>query len=66
MRYWTPNNETFSGKEIVDAYKKKYNDDYYAMATYTIVEMLSKAIKETKSADPIKVALALEGMKVRA
>jgi branched-chain amino acid transport system substrate-binding protein len=65
IAYWTPNNETFSGKEIVEAYKKKYNDDYYAMATYTIVEMLSKAIKDTKSTDPIKVAFDLEGMKVK-
>ncbi|MDR3481245.1 MAG: branched-chain amino acid ABC transporter substrate-binding protein [Burkholderiaceae bacterium] len=65
IAYWTPNNETFSGKEIVDAYKKKYNDDFYAMATYTIVEMLSKAIKDAKSVDPIKVAFAMEGMKVK-
>jgi len=65
IAYWTPNNETFSGKEIVDAYKKKYNDDFYAMATYTIVEMLSKAIKDAKTVDPIKVAFALEGMKVK-
>jgi branched-chain amino acid transport system substrate-binding protein len=64
VAYWTPNNETFSGKEIVDAYKKKYNDDFYAMSTYTIVEMLSKAIKDAKSTDPVKVAFALEGMKV--
>jgi len=65
IAYWTPNNETFSGKEIVDAYKKKYTDDFYAMATYTIVEMLSKAIKDAKTVDPIKVAFALEGMKVK-
>jgi branched-chain amino acid transport system substrate-binding protein len=65
IAYWTPNNETFSGKEIVDAYKKKFNDDFYAMSTYTIVEMLSKAIKDAKTADPIKVAFALEGMKVK-
>lgn len=65
IAYWTPNNETFSGKEIVDAYKKKYNDDFYAMSTYTIVEMLSKAMKDAKSVDPIKVAFAMEGMKVK-
>lgn len=64
IAYWNPNNETFSGKEIIEAYKKKYNDDFYAMSTYTIVEMLSKAIKDTKSTDPVKVAFALEGMKV--
>ena len=63
--YWHPNNETFSGKEIVEAFKKKYNDDFYTIATYTGIELLAKAIKETKSADPVKVAFALEGMKVK-
>src|SRR3954468_38926 len=30
--YWNVNNEGFVGKEIVEGFKKKYNDDYYAMA----------------------------------
>jgi branched-chain amino acid transport system substrate-binding protein len=63
ISYWHPNNEAGSGKEYVEALKKKYNDDFYVMATYTITTMLSRAIKEAKSADPKKVAFALEGMK---
>ena len=63
--YWNTNNETFAGKEVVEAFKKKYNDDYYTMATYTVISMLSKAIKEAKSTDPVKVAFAMEGMKVK-
>ena len=62
--YWNPNNETFSGHEIVEAFKKKYNDDFYTMATYTGIELLARAIKESKSNDPVKVAFAMEGMKV--
>ncbi|MES2537932.1 MAG: branched-chain amino acid ABC transporter substrate-binding protein [Pseudomonadota bacterium] len=62
---WTPNNENYTGKEIVEAYKKKYNDDFYIMQTYTVVAMLSKAIKEAKSTDPVKVAFAMEGSKVK-
>ena len=65
ISYWVPNNETFSGKEIVEAYQKKYHDDFYAMADYTIVGMLSKAIKDANSTDPIKVAMNLEGMKIK-
>ncbi|NEX62874.1 branched-chain amino acid ABC transporter substrate-binding protein [Noviherbaspirillum galbum] len=61
--YWNVNNEKFVGKDIVEGFKKKYNDDYYAMATYTGIHMLSKAFKEAKSTDPVKVASALEGMK---
>jgi branched-chain amino acid transport system substrate-binding protein len=66
VSYWIPNNETFAGKEIVEAFKKKYNDDFYVSDLYTIIQMVSKAVKDTKSADPVKVAFALEGMKVNA
>ena len=62
IAYWQPNNEKFSGKEIAEAFKKKYGDDYYTMSTYTAIALLSKAIKEAKSTDPIKVAFAMEGM----
>ncbi|EGF31544.1 putative leu/ile/val-binding precursor signal peptide protein [Oxalobacteraceae bacterium IMCC9480] len=65
VAYWHPNNENFVGKEIVEAYKKKYDDDFYTLATYNIVEMLSRAIKNAKSTDPTKVAYALEGMKFK-
>jgi branched-chain amino acid transport system substrate-binding protein len=63
--YWNANNEGFVGKDIVEGFKKKYNDDYYTMATYTGLKMLGQAIKETKSTDPVKVAFAMEGMKVQ-
>ena len=63
--YWNINNETFAGKDIVEGFKKKYNDDYYAMATYSTIAMLAKAMKDAKSADPVKVAFAMEGMKVK-
>lgn len=66
VAYWTPNNETFSGKEVAAAFKKKYNDDFYVVAAHTVIQMLANAVKETKSADPVKLAFALEGMKVKA
>jgi branched-chain amino acid transport system substrate-binding protein len=62
VSYWVPNNETFSGKEIVDGFKAKYKDDYYAMATYSVLSAMGKAVKQAKSIEPLKVALALEGM----
>lgn len=63
--YWNVNNEKFAGKEIAEGYKKKYNDDYYVIATYTGLAMLGKAFKDSKSVDPVKVAFALEGMKMQ-
>ncbi len=62
VSYWVPNNETFSGKEIVEGYKAKYKDDYYSMATYSVLAAMGKAVKQAKSVEPLKVALALEGM----
>ena len=62
--YWNVNNEKFVGHEIVEGFKKKYNDDFYAIAPYSALEMLGKAFKETKTTDPVKVAFAMEGMKV--
>ena len=62
--YYNPNNAGFKGGEIVEGFKKKYNDDFYVMAAYTGIAMLAKAMKETGSTDPVKVAKAMEGMKV--
>jgi branched-chain amino acid transport system substrate-binding protein len=65
VAFWHPNNETFSGKEVVEAFKQKYADDYYGMSTHSAIAMLSKAINEAKTTDPVKVAFAMEGMKVK-
>jgi branched-chain amino acid transport system substrate-binding protein len=60
---WMINNDTFKGKEIVEGFKKKYNDDYYAAQTHSGIGMLAQAIKLAKSPDPVKVAFAMEGAK---
>lgn len=59
---WNPNNDKFLGKDIVDGFKKKYNDDFTWMQAHAAVTMLSKAIKEAKSTEPLKVAYAMENM----
>jgi branched-chain amino acid transport system substrate-binding protein len=51
--------------QVMDGFKKKYDDDFFEMAAYTAVAMLGKAMKETRSTDPVKVAKAMEGMKVQ-
>jgi len=62
--YYNANNPGFKGGELIEGFKKKYNDDLYVMAAYTGINMLGKAFKDTGSTDPVKVAKALEGMKV--
>ena len=45
-------------------FKAKYNDDFYTGSVIRIYEMLGAAMAKAKSTDPVKVAAALEGLKV--
>ena len=44
-------------------FKQKYNDDFYTGSTVRIFEILSAAMAKAKSTDPVKVALAMEGLR---
>ncbi len=52
-------------KPLMGEFKKKFNDDMYTTAVYTVYAMLSEAFVRTKSTDPVKVAATLEGMKFK-
>ena len=60
---WLLNGEVAAGKNIVEGFKKKYNDDFYTAQTHSSIGMLAQAIKQAKSSDPKKVAFAMEGAK---
>ncbi len=62
---WNVNNETYAGKDLIEAFKKKYNDDYYAVTTYSALQILGKGVVQAKSTDPVKVAFAMEGLKFK-
>jgi branched-chain amino acid transport system substrate-binding protein len=63
--YWNLNNDKLgsTGEKIYKEFKEKYKDDYYTMATYSVIKSLSEAFNKTKSTEPVKVAFALEGLK---
>ncbi|MES2383708.1 MAG: branched-chain amino acid ABC transporter substrate-binding protein [Pseudomonadota bacterium] len=46
-------------------FNTKYNDDFYTGSTIRIFEMLGAAMAKAKSTDPVKVAAAMEGLKVK-
>ncbi len=46
-------------------YHKRYNEDFYYHSAKTTIDLLAKAINAAGSADPVKVARALEGMKTQ-
>jgi branched-chain amino acid transport system substrate-binding protein len=52
-------------RQIIDAYKAKYNDDWYTGAVYHAYALLSTAMAKAKSTDPVKVAAAMEGLKFK-
>ena len=45
-------------------FKKKFNDDYYTLATYNGINLMAGAIAKAKSTNPTKVAAAMEGLSV--
>ena len=51
--------------KAADAFKAKFNDDYYTLAVHHAFHLLSNAMAVAKSTDPVKVAAAMEGLKFK-
>ncbi len=62
---WNVNSEIAAGKDVVEAFRKKYSDDFYASTAYSAVQLLAKGVVQAKSTDPVKVAFAMEGQKFK-
>jgi len=52
-------------RKYMDEYKKRFNDDWYTGAVYHAYAMLSTAMAQAKSTDPVKVAAAMEGLRFK-
>jgi branched-chain amino acid transport system substrate-binding protein len=48
--------------EYLDRFREKYKEDYLNLQQGAVIEMLAQAMDKARSADPKKVAVALEGM----
>jgi len=51
-------------QQWMNEFKAKHNDDFYTGSIPRIYAMLGAAMAQAKSTDPLKVAAALEGLKV--
>lgn len=60
---WHANIADNKAEQFSNDYRRKYKDDFYYNTAKTELEMLALAINEAKSADPLNVARAMEGMK---
>jgi len=49
----------------MDEFKAKFNDDFYTSAVIHVYTLLSESMAKAKSTDPVKVAAALEGIRVK-
>ncbi|HEX5639196.1 MAG TPA: branched-chain amino acid ABC transporter substrate-binding protein, partial [Burkholderiaceae bacterium] len=64
VAYWHPNiAPNYPAEQMYLDFKKRFNEEWYAMATYTSLTLLADAMKRTRSAEPLKVAYAMEGAK---
>jgi branched-chain amino acid transport system substrate-binding protein len=65
--YWNMNGNPYDkaglGDKIFVDFKKRFNEDYYTLATYNVLRTLAAALNKAKSQDPIRVAFAMEGLK---
>ncbi len=62
---WSPNEKTFTGKDIREDFAKRFNADFYVAQTVSTMRLLAEGIKKAGGADPVKVAHAMRGMKVQ-
>lgn len=51
--------------KLAEEFKKKFNDDYYTLATYNGIKLLGEAMAKAKSTNPVNVAKAMEGLSVK-
>jgi branched-chain amino acid transport system substrate-binding protein len=56
--------ENPAARKLMDEYKAKFNDDFYTAQIYNAYNLLSAAMAKAKSIDPVKVAVAMEGLEV--
>jgi branched-chain amino acid transport system substrate-binding protein len=66
VSHWHQNVGDSKSDAIVQQYRKRFpdaKDDFVWLAQRNAIDMLVKAMNETRSTDPLKVARALEGMK---
>ena len=54
-----------SERKAADRYKRRFNLEYYAMPINNIFNMIKIAVERAKSTDALKVAYALEDMRIK-
>jgi branched-chain amino acid transport system substrate-binding protein len=67
VSYWHPNiTPNYPYEKVAAEFKKRFNEEWYAVSTYTSLRLLAEGIRRSGSTDPLKVAYAMEGVKLEA
>ena len=61
---WHPNLSFETERKSADEYKRRYGLEYYAIPINNLLEMLATAINRAGSTDPLRVAYALENLRI--
>jgi branched-chain amino acid transport system substrate-binding protein len=65
VSYWHPNVVPgYPYEKMAQDFKKRFNEEWYTVASFTSLTLLAEGIKRAKSTDPMKVAYAMEGVKL--
>jgi branched-chain amino acid transport system substrate-binding protein len=67
VSYWHPNiAPNYPYEKVYLEYKKRFNDEWFTVASFTSLAVLAEGIRRAGSTDPLKVAYAMEGVKLNA
>jgi branched-chain amino acid transport system substrate-binding protein len=58
-------NQMASVRQLQNEFKQRFNDDWYTGQTFNGLALMAQAIANAKSADPVRVAAAMSGLKVQ-
>jgi branched-chain amino acid transport system substrate-binding protein len=64
VSYWHPNIEKYPGESLYLDFKQRHKEEWFTLAAYTSLTMVAEAIKRAKSTDPLRVAYAMEGLRM--
>jgi branched-chain amino acid transport system substrate-binding protein len=64
VSYWHPNVEPNPLAPVYVDFKKRFNEEWYVLASYNALAVLAEAIKRAGSSDPLKVAHAMSGLRM--
>jgi len=65
VTYWNPNDDLAAAKTVMEPFRAKYDDDFVVMPYYSTIRLLTQAATNAKSFEPMAVARAMEGLKVK-